>query len=214
MKRFMTKKRLVTSGLIATLLVGGGVAFAFIPGGASGSGNGGTTSGGAAAVPVTLSVHICPDATTAGPPSWTAVCPTATPITPGGTALVYFDVKNSSTTSALVTTISAAYQTTVNPMGSFGPVGSTGGVSGCEGVINEGTGTASPAQQFWLTPTGSASMTNVPIPENTGGVTVPPGADIMLPTPGLLHWYNTPTSTGINQLPCEPAPLTLYVTTP
>jgi hypothetical protein len=196
MKRFMTKK-IAAIGVVATLLAGGAVAFAYTQGGATGSGNGGTTAGTPSTLPVTLSVTVTPG------------------ITPGGTTAVSFDVSNPNSTPVLLTTISAAFQTTTNPMGSIGPVGSTGGVSGCEGVINSGTDVALPATQFWLTPVGSSSLSNVPVPENAGGVLVAAGAVHQpLPTGGTLHWYSTPTSTGINQNACNGAPLTLYVTTP
>ena len=111
MKRFMSKKRLVTAGIVGTLLVGGAVAYATIQGAASGGGSGGTTGGSAPPVPVTISVAIA-----------------STPaLVPGGPEVpVTFDVSNASTTqSALVTSISQIPVTSKNGTGNYGPVSSS-----------------------------------------------------------------------------------------
>jgi hypothetical protein len=181
MKRFMTKKVAVI-GVVATLLVGGGVAFAIAQGSASGSGSGSTTAGVAGPCPVTLSVTFDP-----GPA-----------ITPGGTALIDFDAKNTGSAACLVKTISAT------TFSGIGPVSSAN--TACQNVIDQ------LQSQFWLTPSPSGALTNTPVPQNgTTGVLIQPGVgDVALPGEGLLHWANT----SFDQSNCLGAPLTLAVQTP
>ncbi len=162
MKRFMTK-RVAAIGVVATLLVGGGVAFAAFQGSASGTGNGSTTAAGPGPCPVSLSVDFDP-----GPA-----------ITPGGSALIDFDASNAGTTACLIKTISATVFSGIGPVSSSNP--------GCQNIIDQ------LQSQFWLTPDGSAATTNTPVPQNgTTGVLVQPGShNIPLPGEGRLHWLNT-----------------------
>jgi hypothetical protein len=186
MQRFMNKKRLVTAGIVGTLLVGGAVAFATIQGAASGGGSGGTTGGTAPNVPVTISVTIA-----------------ATPaLVPGGAEVpVTFDVGNASTTqSALVTSISQIPVTVKNGTGNYGPVSSSN--TACQAVINGNPG------QFWLTPIGSTSTTPVTVMQNT--LVGPNVSDQNMPSQGQLSW----ASTAQVQNACLGQPLTLWVTTP
>ncbi len=181
MKRFMTKKAAAV-GVVAALLVGGGVAFAVVSGSASGTGSGSTTAAGPGSCPVTLSVDFDP-----GPA-----------ITPGGSALIDFDVTNHGTAACLIKTISASV------FSGIGPVSSSN--AACQSVIN------SLQSQFWLTPDPSGATTNTPVPQDgSSGVLVPPGStDIPLPGEGLLHW----SSTSFDQSACQGEPLTLAVQTP
>lgn len=163
MKRFMTKK-VAAIGVVAALVVGGGVAFATLQGTASGTGSGSTTAAGPGPCPVTLAVVFDP-----GPA-----------ITPGGTALIDFSAKNSGTVACLVKSISASVFSGVGPVSSSN--------TACQNVINE------LQSQFWLTPDPSISTTNVSVPQGPGGsgVLIQPGlGNVPLPGEGLLHWANT-----------------------
>ena len=184
MRVFKSKKWLV-AGAVGALVISGGVAFAIVQGTASGSGSGSTTAGSAVSCPVTLSV----DFDTSG-------------ITPGGTATIDFDATNKGTVPCLIKTISATVVSGVGPVSSTNitPLG------GCQGVINE------QQSQFWLTPVGSSSLTNAPVPQGTGsGVVVPAGAtNDPLPNSGILHW----ATTAFDQSLCLGEPLTLAVQTP
>jgi hypothetical protein len=186
MKRLMTKKRLVTAGIVGTLLVGGAVAYATIQGAASGGGSGPVTTGQAPNVPVVISVAI-------------ATTPALVP--GGGPVAVTFDVSNASTTqSALVTSISQIPVTVKNGSGNFGPVSSTNAM--CQAVINGNPG------QFWLTPLGSSSTSPATVMQNT--LVGPTVVDQNMPSQGQLTW----ASTSQVQNACLGAPLTLWVTTP
>lgn len=163
MKRFMTKKAAAV-GVVAALLVGGGVAFAVVQGSASGTGSGSTTAAGPGPCPVSLSVDFDP-----GPA-----------LTPGGApALIDFDASNSGSQACLIKTISASVFSGIGPVSSSNP--------GCQSVIDE------LQSQFWLTPSPSGASTNTPVPQNgSSGVLVQPGShNIPLPGEGLLHWSST-----------------------
>ncbi len=99
MRRFMTKK-FVAAGLAATLLVGGGVAFAVITLTGTGTGSGGATAGTAGSASVTLSVHIA-----------------STPaLVPGATVPVDFDATNTNPNPVTISTISFVSVTSTNAL--------------------------------------------------------------------------------------------------
>lgn len=182
MRRFMTKKRLVTAGIVATLLVGGGAAFAIATGTGTGSGSGAGAAGGPAACTVTLK----------------AVWDAPGTISIGGTATIDFYATNAGSQPCLIKTISA------NVVSGIGPVSST--TPNCQSVIDE------QQDQFWLTPVGSTSSSNVSVPQNgSSGVIVPPDdTSTPLPNSGILHW----ASTSFDQSNCVSQPLDLSIVTP
>ena len=181
MKRFMTKKVAVI-GVVATLIVGGGVAFAITTGVGTGSGSGTGSAGGPPNCAVTLS----------------AVWDAPGTISPGGTATIDFYATNAGTAPCLVKSISA------HVVSGIGPVSST--IPACQNVID------SQQDQFWLTPVGSASKTNVTVPQNGATGVIVPADDTSTPLPnaGILNWQDT----GFDQSPCFSAPLSLSIVTP
>jgi hypothetical protein len=185
MRRFRGKKW-AAGGVVAALVVGGGVAFALATGTGSGSGSGAGAAGGPAACSVQLQANWDPPGT----------------ITPGGTASIDFAAKNTSNQPCLVKSISAAVNSGIGPVSSSN--------AACQGVIDE------QQNQFWLTPDPSGATSNVTVPQNGAtGVVIPPGGSTApwtpLPNNGLLHWLN---SSNFLQDACASAPLTLSIVTP
>lgn len=185
MKRFRGKKW-AAGGVVAALVVGGGVAFALATGTGSGSGTGAGQAGGPAACSVGLQANWDPPGT----------------ITPGGTASIDFAARNTSNQPCLVKSISAQVISGIGPVSSTDPT--------CQGVIDQ------QQSQFWLTPQGNNSLTNVTVPQNgTTGVVIPPGGSgapwTPLPNNGILHWSN---SNNFLQDACASQPLTLSIVTP
>lgn len=183
MKRFMTKKRLATAGIVAALVVAGGTAFAITTGNGSGSGSGTGSAGGAPNCTVSLS----------------AVWDAPGTISPGGTATIDFYATNAGSAPCIVKSISA------NVVSGIGPVSSTN--AACQSVIDE------QQSQFWLTPVGSSSKTNVTVPQNGSSGVIIPADDTSTPLPnsGILSWLNSPS---FDQSPCFNAPLSLSIVTP
>jgi hypothetical protein len=98
--RRLKGKKFAAAGLVAVLLVGGGVAFAVITLTGSGTGAGGTTAGTGASANVTLSVHIA-----------------STPaLVPGATVPVDFDATNNNPNPVTITTISFVSVTSTNAL--------------------------------------------------------------------------------------------------
>jgi len=176
-------KKWAAMGVVGALIVGGGVAFALATGVGTGSGSGVGVAGGPGSCTVSLAAN------------WDS----PGSITPGGTATIDFSATNSGSQPCLVKSISASV------VSGIGPVSSSN--AGCQSVIDE------QQDQFWLTPGGSSSSTNVTVPQNgTSGVIIPPtGLATPLPDAGTLHWLNSPS---FLQDACYTAPLTLSITTP
>jgi hypothetical protein len=162
MRRFMSKKA-VGIGVVAALLLGGGVAFAIVSGTGSGTGSGTTTAGGGPALNVALSVHFNG----------------TTPLVPGGSIPVTFDATNANASPALIKTISLDTSSSTAPDG----VSSTN--AGCEAFLqaynrNIATSPAGQDNQFTL-------------PTVTINTSVPAGAtDYGLIPQGTLSWINLP----------------------
>ncbi len=163
MKRFMTK-RVAAVGVVATLLVGGGIAFALVPGTGSGSGSGTTTAGTGSTLAVTISVHFNG----------------STPLVPGGSIPVTFDATNTNAAPALIKTIS------LDTSSSTAPDGVSSSNAGCEAFLQ-----AYNRNIVTIPPNSDNQFT---LPTVTINTSVPAGAtNYGLIPQGSLSWINLPT---------------------